>query len=117
MLIFESEPLLDDYQSAKLFNCLFVLSQCFGICAVLSVAIWMGSFEDGGFAWSEQPAKQFHYHPTVRDNPKSKINKLIYSSWSWPFFSSRAKQCSIMEMNSNQYFFYLFFRLVYRVFR
>jgi hypothetical protein len=68
-LIFESPPLLDEQQSAKLFNWLFILSQCFGICAVLSVAVWMGAFEDGGFAWADDPIKQFHYHPTVCRSP------------------------------------------------
>ncbi|CAK5061212.1 unnamed protein product [Meloidogyne enterolobii] len=63
-LIFESPPLLDERQSTKLFNYLFILSQCFGILAVFGVAIWMGAFEDGGFSWSENPSKQFHYHPT-----------------------------------------------------
>jgi hypothetical protein len=64
-LLLESPNLLDELQSAKFFNGLFVLSQCFGICAVVSVAVWMGAYEDGGFAWSEDPVKQFHYHPTV----------------------------------------------------
>ncbi|CAK5085828.1 unnamed protein product [Meloidogyne enterolobii] len=64
-LIFESPPLLDERQSTKLFNYLFILSQCFGILAVFGVAIWMGAFEDGGFSWSENPSKQFHYHPTL----------------------------------------------------
>ena len=35
-----------------------------GIGAILLMAIWMGAYEDGGFAWSDDPEKQFHYHPT-----------------------------------------------------
>jgi cytochrome b-561 len=31
----------------------------------MSVAIWMGAYEDGGYAWNEDPDKQFHYHPTL----------------------------------------------------
>jgi len=63
-MIFEPYRLIDEKQSARLFNIAFVLSQCFGLCAVVSVAIWMGAYEDGGYAWSEEPEKQFHYHPT-----------------------------------------------------
>ena len=36
-----------------------------GILAVICVAIWMGGYEDGGYAWSDNPEKQFHYHPTL----------------------------------------------------
>ena len=32
--------------------------------AILLVAIWMGAYEDG-FAWSEDPEREFHYHPTL----------------------------------------------------
>jgi hypothetical protein len=65
-LIFEFSPIfLDERQSTKLFNYIFIISQCFGIFAVFGVIIWMGTFEDGGFAWNEDPSKQFHYHPTV----------------------------------------------------
>lgn len=63
-LIFESHRLIDDKQSARLFNVVFGLSQCLGMCAIVSVAVWMGAYEDGGFSWSENPEKQFHYHPT-----------------------------------------------------
>ncbi|KAF7636411.1 hypothetical protein Mgra_00004196 [Meloidogyne graminicola] len=63
-LLFESPQLLDERQSTKFFNYIFIISQCFGIFAVFGVAVWMGAFEDGGFSWSENPSKQFNYHPT-----------------------------------------------------
>ncbi|KAH7731320.1 Protein F55H2.5 [Aphelenchoides avenae] len=63
-LIFESYHMLDEKQSAKLFNGLVAVSQIFGIAAVLCVAIWMGGFDDGGFSW-EDPAQTFHYHPVL----------------------------------------------------
>uniref|UniRef100_A0A914HBQ7 Cytochrome b561 domain-containing protein n=1 Tax=Globodera rostochiensis TaxID=31243 RepID=A0A914HBQ7_GLORO len=61
-LLLEYPNLLDERQSAKLFNGAFVLSQLFGCCAVVFVAIWMGG--EGGFAWRKDPDRQFHYHPT-----------------------------------------------------
>lgn len=80
-LIFESPRILSDYQSRKLLNTSLILSQCFGkfsfkhisdrifvfvgISAVLCVVTWMGSYEDGGFSWRDNPEKQFHYHPTL----------------------------------------------------
>ncbi|KAL3068356.1 hypothetical protein niasHT_030647 [Heterodera trifolii] len=61
-LLLEYPNLLNEQQSAKLFNGAFVLSQFFGICAVLFVAVWMGG--EGGFAWRSDPDRQFRYHPT-----------------------------------------------------
>jgi len=63
-LIFEPYRILNDYQSNKLFNYVLAASQFCGICAVLTVASWMGGSAEGGFAWSDDPEKQFHYHPT-----------------------------------------------------
>ena len=31
----------------------------------MSVAYWMGGYNEGGFTWSSDPEKQFHYHPTM----------------------------------------------------
>ncbi|KAK6740473.1 hypothetical protein RB195_008749 [Necator americanus] len=55
--------LLREDQSAKLFNVLLVISQALGGLAILLVAIWMGGYEDG-FSWTEDPEREFHYHPT-----------------------------------------------------
>jgi cytochrome b-561 len=63
-LLIESYQFFDEKQSAKLFNGIVAASQCFGILAVLCVAIWMGGFDDGGFSWDE-PSRTFHYHPML----------------------------------------------------
>nr|CDJ89448.1 Cytochrome b561 domain containing protein [Haemonchus contortus] len=42
---------------------MLVISQAFGGLAILLVAIWMGGYEDG-FSWTEDPEREFHYHPT-----------------------------------------------------
>ncbi|KAK6027780.1 cytochrome b561 [Ostertagia ostertagi] len=55
--------LLREDQSVKLFNVMLVISQAFGGLAILLVAIWMGVYENG-FSWSEDPEREFHYHPT-----------------------------------------------------
>ncbi|VDL70248.1 unnamed protein product [Nippostrongylus brasiliensis] len=55
--------LLREDQSVKLFNIALVISQAFGGLAILLVAIWMGGYEDG-FSWTEDPEREFHYHPT-----------------------------------------------------
>lgn len=62
-LLQESFQILNDRQSTRLFNVVLGASQFFGAFAIFFVAIWMGGFEDG-FAWSYDPEKQFHYHPT-----------------------------------------------------
>ena len=79
-LIFESYNILSEHQSNRLFNGVLAASQIFGknlflfyrlkqgilgILTVLSVAFWMGGYNEGGFAWSADPEKQFHYHPTL----------------------------------------------------
>lgn len=63
LLIQESFHVLNEQQSMRLFNVALAASQVFGGFAVLFVAIWMGGYE-GGFAWSDDPERQFHYHPT-----------------------------------------------------
>jgi cytochrome b-561 len=63
-MIFEAHNILNEHQSNRLFNGVLAASQLFGILTVLSVALWMGGYNEGGFAWSEDPEKQFHYHPT-----------------------------------------------------
>lgn len=55
--------LMREDQSVKLFNVILVVSQAFGGLAILLVAIWMGGYEDG-FSWTEDPEREFHYHPT-----------------------------------------------------
>uniref|UniRef100_A0A915BK13 Cytochrome b561 domain-containing protein n=1 Tax=Parascaris univalens TaxID=6257 RepID=A0A915BK13_PARUN len=62
-LLQESFQMLSDKQSMRLFNVMLASSQAFGGIAVFLVAIWMGGYEDG-FAWSDDPERQFHYHPT-----------------------------------------------------
>ncbi|VDK54988.1 unnamed protein product [Anisakis simplex] len=59
----ESFEMLSEQQSMRLFNVVLGGSQLFGGAAVFLVAIWMGGYEDG-FAWSDDPERQFHYHPT-----------------------------------------------------
>ena len=41
-----------------------LLKLLLGAMAILLVAIWMGSYEDG-FAWNDDPDREFHYHPTL----------------------------------------------------
>ncbi|GMT18928.1 hypothetical protein PFISCL1PPCAC_10225, partial [Pristionchus fissidentatus] len=63
-LLFDPTHLiLDERQSEKLFNGLLITSQVLGALSILLVAVWMGGYEDG-FAWTSDPEKEFHYHPT-----------------------------------------------------
>ncbi|CAD6188431.1 unnamed protein product [Caenorhabditis auriculariae] len=55
--------ILREDQSVKVFNALLVASQIFGGTAVMFVAIWMSGFGNG-FAWTEDPDREFNYHPT-----------------------------------------------------
>ncbi|CAB3402312.1 unnamed protein product [Caenorhabditis bovis] len=55
--------ILREDQSYKVFNMLLVMSQIFGGLAVFLVAIWMSAYENG-YAWTEDPDKEFNYHPT-----------------------------------------------------
>ncbi|PIO65286.1 hypothetical protein TELCIR_13055, partial [Teladorsagia circumcincta] len=45
------------------FVCNYNCTTIIGGLAILLVAIWMGGYEDG-FSWSEDPEREFHYHPT-----------------------------------------------------
>ncbi|CAJ0578491.1 unnamed protein product, partial [Mesorhabditis spiculigera] len=54
--------ILTEERSWKLFNQILVASQIFGGLAIVCVAIWMGSY--GGYGWTEDPEREFHYHPT-----------------------------------------------------
>ncbi|KAF8359159.1 hypothetical protein PRIPAC_94154 [Pristionchus pacificus] len=63
-LLFDPNHLiLNEKQSEKLFNGLLITSQVLGALSILLVAVWMGGIEDG-FAWTSDPEKEFHYHPT-----------------------------------------------------
>ncbi|VDN50440.1 unnamed protein product [Dracunculus medinensis] len=62
-LLQESYQMLSEYQSSRLYNIVLILSQIFGGLSVLLVAFWMGGYE-GGYAWTDDPERQFHYHPT-----------------------------------------------------
>ncbi|CAI4230401.1 unnamed protein product [Auanema sp. JU1783] len=55
--------ILREDASNKLFNIVLITSQVAGALAVLFVSIWMGGYEDG-FAWTDYPDREFHYHPT-----------------------------------------------------
>ncbi|CAI5445003.1 unnamed protein product [Caenorhabditis angaria] len=63
-LLFDpSFQILREDQSVKVFNAILCASQIFGGLAVGLVAIWMSAYEDG-YAWNENPDKEFNYHPT-----------------------------------------------------
>ena len=53
---------LSDTKSLRFFTLWVMLAQGLGLIAVILVAVWMGHFQ-GGFAWSDDPSKQFNYHP------------------------------------------------------
>uniref|UniRef100_A0AC35TYW9 Cytochrome b561 domain-containing protein n=1 Tax=Rhabditophanes sp. KR3021 TaxID=114890 RepID=A0AC35TYW9_9BILA len=63
-LMFDSAHILSEDKSRKLFRNVLIFSQVVGVLAFICAAVWMGTFEDGGYAWNENPEKQFHYHPT-----------------------------------------------------
>ncbi len=60
-LVMDKYDVMEEEQSLRHFSFVFGLSQFFGALSVILVAIWMGYY--GGFGWTEEPEKQFHYHP------------------------------------------------------
>ncbi len=60
---YEQIPSLGEQQSSmRYFTGWVLVSQLFGLCSVILVAVWMGHYR-GGFAWQEDPSKEFNYHP------------------------------------------------------
>uniref|UniRef100_A0A7E4WB18 Cytochrome b561 domain-containing protein n=1 Tax=Panagrellus redivivus TaxID=6233 RepID=A0A7E4WB18_PANRE len=62
-MLLETGLIINEYQSNKLFNGVLAASQLLGILTVLSAALWMGGYNEGGFSWTDDPERQFHYHP------------------------------------------------------
>lgn len=54
----------DDRHQLRWFSWSFLVSQVFGITAIVLVATWMGKFR-GGFSWSSNPKTEFNYHPVL----------------------------------------------------
>ncbi|XP_064613666.1 transmembrane ascorbate-dependent reductase CYB561-like [Liolophura sinensis] len=52
----------DQQRNLRWFTWLVLLAQLLGLTAVILVAVWMGHFRSG-FAWQENPAIEFNYHP------------------------------------------------------
>lgn len=60
---YDSIPSLAEQQTGmRVFTFLVVLAQIFGLAAVVLVAVWMDHFRLG-FAWHDDVAKEFNYHP------------------------------------------------------
>ncbi|CAD5215546.1 unnamed protein product [Bursaphelenchus okinawaensis] len=62
--LFDNYNMLSEQQSSKLFTYSLGLSQVLGVCVVMTVVLWMGGYNEGGYSWAADPERQFHYHPT-----------------------------------------------------